>query len=104
MKIAGKNFRRLVIYVFLVLQNIYAQPEPGDVFREYRWSNIHGDAGGALRVGGKNGMVYPERGSAFNYINAAVVIENNIDLEQAIMDKLAVNYRRFGPDAPSSAE
>ena len=28
----------------------------------------------------------------------------DIDLEQAIMDKLAVNYRRFGPDAPSSVE
>jgi len=26
-----------------------------------------------------------------------------IDLEQAIMDKLAVNYRRFGPQAPSAA-
>ena len=28
----------------------------------------------------------------------------DIDLEKAIMDKLAVNYRRFGPDAPSPAE
>ena len=28
----------------------------------------------------------------------------DIDLEQAILDKLAVNYRRFGPDAPSPVE
>ena len=28
----------------------------------------------------------------------------DIDLEKAIMDKLAVNYRRFGPDVTSSAE
>lgn len=26
----------------------------------------------------------------------------NIDLEQAIMDKLAVNYRRFGPHGPAT--
>lgn len=31
------------------------QPKPGDVFREYLWTNEKGDAGGSLRVGGKQG-------------------------------------------------
>lgn len=30
-----------------------AQPRPGDVFREYVWTRTDGDAGGALRVGGR---------------------------------------------------
>ena len=30
-----------------------ANPQPGDVFREYRWTNEGGDAGGSLRVGGR---------------------------------------------------
>jgi len=30
-----------------------AQPEPGDLFKEYRWYNESGDCNGALRVGGR---------------------------------------------------
>ena len=33
----------------------FPHPEPGDVFREYLWTNEGGDAGGALRVGGRVG-------------------------------------------------
>ncbi len=39
--------------VFLSLA--YADPQPGEVFREYIWWKTHGDAGGALRVGGREG-------------------------------------------------
>ncbi len=31
----------------------WAAPRPGDLFREYRWTNRGGDADGALRVGGR---------------------------------------------------
>jgi hypothetical protein len=34
---------------------VQGQPQPGDVFREYLWTNTDGDAGGALRVGGRVG-------------------------------------------------
>jgi len=30
-----------------------AQARPGDLFREYRWTNQKGDCAGALRVGGR---------------------------------------------------
>jgi len=33
----------------------WGQPTPSDVFREYLWTNEKGDAGGALRVGGRVG-------------------------------------------------
>ena len=32
---------------------VVAAPQPGDLFREYRWTNEGGDAGGSLRVGGR---------------------------------------------------
>lgn len=62
----------------------FAQPMPGDVFREYLWWNEEGDAGGALRVGGKQGEELPDRGWAHGYINTAVVLPENFDLEHAI--------------------
>lgn len=49
-----------------------AQPQPGDVFREYRWTNAGGDAGGALRVGGKVG-----------YGGGPVSLPHRFDLEDA---------------------
>lgn len=36
-----------------------AQPLPGDVFREYRWFHHKGDAGQAMRVGGRERTIYP---------------------------------------------
>ena len=59
------------------------QPVPGDVFREYTWWNETGDAGGAFPVGGQWGVTYPDRGWAHDYINAAVVLDHNFDLEHA---------------------
>jgi len=38
--------------ILLLPMAAFAQPEPGDVFREYTWYNRGGDAGSALRVGG----------------------------------------------------
>jgi hypothetical protein len=61
-----------------------AQPQPGDLFREYIWWNEQGDAGGSYRVGGKRGEVYPNRGSKFNYINTPVVLQAALDLEHAV--------------------
>ena len=40
----------------LVCPGAWSQPEPGDTFREYVWFNEKGDAGRALRVGGRLGF------------------------------------------------
>ncbi|MBM4025274.1 MAG: hypothetical protein FJ280_07690 [Planctomycetes bacterium] len=61
-----------------------SQPVPGDVFREYLWWNEKGDAGGSLRVGGRHGDTHPDRGWAHDYINAAVVLDQDFDLEHAL--------------------
>jgi len=57
---------------------------PGDVFREYLWWNEKGDAGGSFRVGGRYGDEYPDRGWAHDYINAAVTLDHDFDLDQTI--------------------
>ena len=43
------------VVVIMMNRSVCAQPSPGDVFREYTWYNSSGDAGGALRVGGREG-------------------------------------------------
>lgn len=48
-------------------------PQPDDVFREYLWTNADGDAGGALRVGGRAG-----------YGGGPIALPHQFDLEHAI--------------------
>ncbi|MCX8036897.1 MAG: hypothetical protein N3D11_07575 [Candidatus Sumerlaeia bacterium] len=56
-----------------------AGPAPGDVFREYMWYNERGNAGGALRIGGKLGhdkpVPLPHRFDLEHATKAEVVIE-----------------------------
>jgi hypothetical protein len=66
------------------------RPVPGDVFREYTWWNETGDAGGSVRVGGKHGQEHPDRGWAHDYINAAVVLDYDFDLEDAIRAEVVI--------------
>lgn len=47
-------------------------PRPGDVYREYRWTNRGGDAGGSLRVGGK-----------FDYGGGLLTLPHDVDLDLA---------------------
>jgi hypothetical protein len=69
---------------------VFSKPSPGDIFREYTWHNEPGDAGGALRVGGKHGEFHPDRGSAHGYINAPVALNYNFDLEHAIKSEVII--------------
>jgi hypothetical protein len=55
-------------------------PRPGDVFREYVWTNTRGDAGGALRVGGRVGygggpLPLPHRFDLEHATRAEIVLE-----------------------------
>ena len=47
--IPARTLRCVFVGLFLaaVPMPVVAQPGPGDLFREYRWTNEHGDCGGA---------------------------------------------------------
>ena len=84
-------FASAVLLVLAGLQTAgFSRPAPGDVFREYMWWNEAGDAGGSLRVGGKEGDEHPDRGWAHNYINAAVILPHEFDLVHAIRAEVVV--------------
>ncbi len=95
---------RSVLLAWLVLASVFAclprnveadtavdaGPNPGDVFREYTYTNTYGDAGGAIRVGGKQGVSYPDRGSDFSYVNAWIDFPHQVDLEYATRAEIVV--------------
>ncbi len=56
-----------------------AQPNYGDVFREYRWTNEDGDAGGSLRVGGR-----------LDYGGSPIEMPQYFDLRHAIRAEIVV--------------
>ena len=88
---AHKTLRRaVVIAALLLVAPLFAQPGPGDVFREYRWFHETGDAGQALRIGGKQGQHHPDRGSSHDYINAAIVLPHDIDLQHAVKAEVVI--------------
>jgi hypothetical protein len=59
--------------------HVAATPKPGDVFREYRWTNPGGDAGGSLRVGGR-----------FDYGGGSIELPHDFDLEYATRVEVVV--------------
>ncbi len=67
-----------------------ADPLPGDVYREYTYTSAYGDAGGAIRVGGKQGVSYPDRGSDFGYVNAWLDFPHQLDLDHATRAEVVV--------------
>ena len=62
----------LSVAVAMPQTKAFSQPVPGDVFREYMWYNKDGDAGEALRVGGKVGY------------DSHIALDHEFDLEHAI--------------------
>lgn len=66
--------------IWVASADVNAQPQPGDLFREYLWTNSDGDAGGSLRVGGKVGydggpIAFPHRLDLAHATRAEVVVE-----------------------------
>jgi hypothetical protein len=78
------------IIIMFFSQSILAQPAPGDLFREYRWFYEKGDAGQAIRVGGKQGQFHPDRGSEHGYINAPMQLPHDLDLVEAVKAEIIV--------------
>ncbi len=74
----------IAIVVWVILVTILpgsgsAQPRSGDVFREYRWTNMGGDSGGAFRVGGR-----------LDYGGGPIELSHDIDLEHATRAEVVV--------------
>jgi len=86
--------RRCLLHLVLVclcLSGVsVASPGPGDVFREYTWYDETGDAGQALRVGGKQGQYHPDRGSAHGYVNTPVELPHEFDLQFATRAEVVI--------------
>ncbi|MHC4117789.1 MAG: hypothetical protein ACYSWO_09810 [Planctomycetota bacterium] len=70
----------LLILVVTIMPSVgaFAQPVPGDVFREYMWHKEGGDAGGSLRVGGRVGY------------EGSISIDRDFDLEHATKAEVVV--------------
>ena len=73
------HFTITMVLLLALPLNALAQPEPGYVFREYRWTNEGGDAGGSLRVGGR-----------FGYDGGPIELRHKIDLDHAIGAEVVV--------------
>ncbi len=83
-------YRGVLLPLVLFATTVYAQPNPGDVYREYTYTNTYGDAGGSIRVGGKKGVSYPDRGSDFDYVNAWIQFPHELDFEEAVRAEVVV--------------
>ena len=68
---------------------LIAQPEPGDLFKEYRWYNEAGDCLGALRVGGR--LDYRVTEQLIDYLGKGLIQPPfDVDLRNAIGAELVV--------------
>jgi hypothetical protein len=78
---AKKKIGLLIIALFLLIPAVkaFSQPAPGDVFREYMWTKVDGDAGGSLRVGGRVG-----------YDGGPIPLEHDFDLEHATKAEVVI--------------
>ncbi|MHC4228585.1 MAG: hypothetical protein ACYSW0_14260 [Planctomycetota bacterium] len=77
----GNRMKRIIPALAIAIMpgnNIFSQPAPGDVFREYMWHKEGGDAGGSLRVGGRIGY------------EGSIALEHDFDMEHATKAEVVV--------------
>jgi hypothetical protein len=74
--------KSILLIVLAGMALAVAGPVPGDIFREYKWTNSGGDAGGALRVGGQ-----------YDYGGHDITVPHSIDLTDAV--KAEVNVEKI---------
>ena len=90
--------KKIITYInallILLTSLLFAQPQPGDVFREYCWFKKDGDAGQALRVGGREGTTNWNTQIVNGYWETVnILLPHDIDLEHAI--KAEVNIEKI---------
>ena len=73
-----KKIGLFMAIVMISTVEAFSQPAPGDVFREYMWSQEDGDAGGSLRVGGRVGY------------EGSINLEHDFDLEHATKAEVVI--------------
>ena len=81
-----------LLFTFCFIISVYAQPKPGDYFREYSWT-IPDTAKNQsfLRVGGR--LDYKEKVPVFpagHYDNGKILISQNVELKNAIRAELVI--------------
>lgn len=88
-----------------------AQPGPGDVFREYLWTNPDGRASGMLRVGGRVGygggpIALPHQFDLAGAIRAELVIEKLLCHDGTRCLQISINDQAWlaVPEAPAIPE
>ncbi|MBN2316727.1 MAG: hypothetical protein JXM79_22560 [Sedimentisphaerales bacterium] len=84
-----KKSRLFMVILMVLTVEAFSQPGPGDVFREYMWCKENGDAGGSLRVGGREGY------------EGSIVLEHDFDLKHAtkaevVIEKILCHDRTTG--------
>ena len=68
-----------------------AQPSPGDLFREYTWYQVSGDAGQALRVGGREGTTdWNTDIVGDHWVTEEIALPHDFDLEHAVRAEIHV--------------
>jgi hypothetical protein len=79
----------LCLPFFAAVACLPAQPEPGDLYREYSWYNVTGDCNGALRVGGR--FDYRNSGQVKDHIGNGLIRPSfSVNLEDAVKAELVV--------------
>ena len=79
------------VVVIMMNRSVCAQPSPGDVFREYTWYNSSGDAGGALRVGGREGTTdWNTEIIGDHWVTREISLWHEIDLDEAVRAEIQV--------------
>ena len=71
--------RLLVLYALFGAWPMLAQPQPGNILREYAWAHPQGDAGGSLRVGGR-----------LDYGGEAIPFPHAVDLKHATRAEVVI--------------
>jgi hypothetical protein len=72
-------YRLLLLILMAVTASSRASPNPGEVFREYLWTHREGDAGGAVRVGGR-----------FDYGGGPIQLPHQFDMDKAIRAEVII--------------
>ena len=89
-----RTIRILFLFYFLLLHlpTAVAQPQPGDVFREYVWQpGLAREDGSFLRVGGKfDYQTYSDYFPADQHTNGYITLPHPIDLDQATRAEVQV--------------
>ncbi len=82
--------RQLLTLQFLAIGiMLFAQPVPGDLFKEYHWNNTTGDCNGALRVGGR--LDYKLTKNADHYLgDGRIETQFEVDLTHAVKAELVI--------------